>query len=180
MMTIGRAFGFASVLTLAALLSGGAAAQTPEKAHRLRITVQADGAIVAAATWLGVEGRTSKITHSFETPYQRDLALGPDGADAEGILDGTLDISVRPFRYQGTLCLDVELHGRTAGDLHHYRSDSLLEILPAMDSYSLTGSFCDSRAQDGGLIYSLDVGRPEDGFGTTIFVSPAVPVKHNE
>lgn len=180
-MKIGHFFGITSVLTLAALLAGGALAQTPEQVYRFRLAVHADDAVVMAASWIGVEGRTSKIAQRYETPYQRDIALGPDGEDVEGVLNGTIEISVRPFRYRGELCLDVDLHSHTAGDLHHYRSVSVLEVLPATDSYSVSGSFCDSEAQeDGGLLFNLDVGRAQDGSGTMIIVTPDIPIQRGD
>lgn len=131
--------------------------QEAEHAYRMRASIYAEKALVTAASWVGVKGRKTIIKQTFSTPYQRDIALNKAGKSAEGIMEGDITIVVRPFEDRGTLCLDVEIASYSVSNIHHYRSESMLEILPGGASFLAGGSYCDSEKAAGGQLFNLSL-----------------------
>ncbi|MDP0930044.1 hypothetical protein Q0601_22935 [Paracoccus onubensis] len=150
--------GFALLTTTTTALP----AQEAEDAYRIRASIYANETLVTVATWVGVMGRSTTVKQTFSTPYQRGTALNENGKSVEGILEGEVTIVVRPFHHSGALCLNVEINSHTVSQLHHYRSDALLEILPGGSSYGAGGDYCDFTETADGLLFNLSHGDEED------------------
>jgi hypothetical protein len=151
-------------------------AQEAEDAYRIRASIYAKKALVTAATWVGVIDRTTIVKQTFGTPYQRDIALNENGKSVEGILGGEVTMAIRPFNHRGALCLNVEINSHTVSQLHHYRSDALLEILPGGESFGAGGDYCDFEETAEGLLFNLAHGEDEN-YGE-ILVTPERPTCH--
>lgn len=162
-------------LALTAATATSSLAQEAEDAYRIRASIYAKNALVTAATWVGVIDRTTTVKQTFSTPYRRDIALNENGKSVEGTLEGEVTMVVRPFNHRGALCLDVKIDSHTVSQLHHYRSDALLEVLPGGGMYGAGGDYCDFEETAEGLLFSLSHGDDED-YGE-ILVTPEKPVK---
>ncbi|UXN75827.1 hypothetical protein N8D56_26745 (plasmid) [Devosia sp. A8/3-2] len=162
-------------LALTAATATSSLAQEAETAYRIRASIYSKKALVTAATWVGVMDRTTTVEQTFSTPYQRDIALSENGKSVEGTSEGEVRMVIRPFDHRGSLCLDVEINSHTVSQLHHYRSDTLLEILPGGGGYAATGDYCDFRETADGLLFNLSTGDAED-YGE-ILVTPENPVE---
>lgn len=150
-------------------------AQEAEDAFRIRTSIYDNKKLVTTATAVGVLNRTTTVNQTFSTPYQRDIALNGDGKSAEDLLEGRITISVRPFNDGRSLCLNVNIKSDTVDQLHHYRSDALLEVLPSGGSYLSGGDYCDSKKTDEGLLFDLSLGE-KDSYGE-ILITPEKPVQ---
>lgn len=148
--------------------------QEAEDAYRIRASIYANADLITAATWVGVRDRTTTLEQTFSTPYRRDTALSQDGVSVEDTLKGEVVMTVRPFHHRGALCLDVEINIHTVSQLYHYRSESLLEVLPGGGGYGASGDYCDFEQTAEGLLFSLSHGNDKD-YGE-ILVTPEKPV----
>ncbi|WAJ27806.1 hypothetical protein [Antarcticirhabdus aurantiaca] len=166
-----------SVLALVLAFASPSPAQDAEDAYRIRASIYAGKALVTAASWVGVKNRRTTVKQTFTTPYRSAVALSEAGRSADGTLDGEVTMMVRPFEHAGGLCLDVEISSHTVSQLHHYRSESLLEILPGGGGYGAGGDYCDYEETAEGLLFNLSHGDEED-YGE-ILVRPETPVRED-
>lgn len=165
----------ALVFLAATATASASAAREAEDALRIKTSIYANKKLVTAATAIGFLNRETTVEQTFSTPYQRDIALNEKGQSAEDKMEGRISISVRPFHDGRTLCLRVNIRSHTVVQIHHYRSDALLEVLPSKGGYSAGGDFCDLERTADGLLFSLALGDDEN-YGE-ILVTPETPVQ---